>query len=145
MALPRRPPVISLTLPANWLALIAIMTSSTMIGTTMSFSFPLLSLVLERRGVAPDLIGLNAAAYGFAVFTVAPWLPRIVNRLGAARSMALGQALCIVCLLLFPLRIDLFAWAALRYLLGIGTVLSWVASESAINALADDRNRGRVI
>jgi hypothetical protein len=54
------------------------------IGTTMSFSFPLLSLVLERRGVAPDLIGLNAAAYGFAVFTVAPWLPRIVNRLGAA-------------------------------------------------------------
>jgi MFS family permease len=137
--------VISLTLPANWLAMIAIMTSSTVIGTTMSFSFPLLSLVLERRGVTPDLIGLNAAAYGFAVFTVAPWLPRIVNRLGAARSMALGQALCIVCLLLFPLRIDLFAWAGLRYLLGIGTVLSWVASESAINALADDRNRGRVI
>jgi hypothetical protein len=71
------------------------------IGTTMSFSFPLLSLVLERRGVAPDLIGLNAAAHGFAVFTVAPWLPRIVNRLGAAWTMALGRALCIVRLLLF--------------------------------------------
>ena len=137
--------MIPLTLPANWLAMIAIMTSSTVIGTTMSFSFPLLSLVLERRGVAPDLIGQNAAAFGFAAFTVAPWLPRIVNRLGAARTMALGQALCIVCFLLFPLRVDLIAWAALRYLLGLGTVLSWVASESAINALANDRNRGRVI
>jgi len=133
------------TLPANWLAMMAIMTSSTVIGMTVSFSFPLLSLVLQREGVGASLIGLNAAAYGIAIFVVAPWLPRLVNRLGAVRSMAAGQALCVVCFLLLPLEVDLGLWAVLRFLLGLGTVLSWVASESAVNALAEESSRGRVI
>lgn len=133
------------SLPANWPTMVAIMASSTMVGMTMSFSFPLLSLVLERRGVPADLIGLNSAGYGLAVFVVAPWLPRIVNRLGAVRSMAVGQLLCIACFLLLPLKIDLSLWFGLRFLLGLGTVITWVASESAINALAEDASRGRVI
>jgi len=126
-------------------AMIAIMTSATMVGTMVSFSFPLMSLVLERRGVAPDLIGLNAAAFGLAIFVIAPWLPGLINRLGAVPSILAGQVLCVVCLLLLPLRVDLVAWGGLRFVLGLGTVLSWVASESAINALADEASRGRVL
>jgi MFS family permease len=134
-----------LPLPANWLPLLVVMTSSTLIGMTMSFSFPLLSLVLERDGVPADLIGLNAAAFGLAIFTIAPWLPRIVNRLGPVPCMAIGQSLCLVCLLLFPLKVDLAWWAALRFALGLGTVLSWVSSETAVNALAREEQRGRII
>jgi MFS family permease len=132
-------------LPDHWRSLAAIMVTSTMIGMTLAFSFPLLSLVLERHGVTPDLIGLNSAANAVAVFVIAPWLPRLINRLGAVRSMALGQVICIVCFLLLPLEVDLIFWALLRFLIGIGTVLAWVASESAIQALADERSRGRVV
>lgn len=123
----------------------AIMVSSTIIGMTLAFSFPLLSLVLENHGVAPHLIGLNAAVNSLAVFVIAPWLPRIVNQLGAVRSMAVGQLLCVACLLALPIKVDLTLWFALRFALGLGTVIAWVASESAVNALADDASRGRVI
>lgn len=123
----------------------AIVASATIIGMTLSFSFPLASLVLEREGVTTALIGLNAAMSGLAIFAIAPWLPRIIGRLGAVGSMAAGQLLCMACLLLMPLRIDLVLWAGLRFLLGLGMVLSWVASETAINALATETSRGRVI
>lgn len=126
-------------------ALIAIMTSATMVGTMVSFSFPLMSLVLERAGTAPDLIGLNAAAFGLAIFMIAPWLPGFINRLGAVPSILAGQVVCILCLLLLPLRVDLVLWTGLRFVLGLGTVLSWVASESSINALADDASRARIL
>ncbi len=36
-------------------------------------------------------------------------------------------------------------WFALRFLIGLGTVLGWVASSSAVSAMADDVNRGRVM
>ncbi|MGH6900627.1 MAG: MFS transporter [Geminicoccaceae bacterium] len=134
-----------LGLPGNWLSLGAIMLTSTIIGMTLAFSFPLLSLVLDHRGIPADLIGLNSAMNGLAVFVIAPWLPRLVNRLGVARSMALGQSLCIASLLALPLEVDLVLWSALRFLLGLGTVLAWVASESAVNALAEEARRGRVI
>lgn len=131
--------------PEHWRSLAAIMVTSTMIGMTLAFSFPLLSLVLERHGVGADLIGLNSAANAVSVFAIAPWLPRLINRLGAMRSMALGQMLCIACFLLLPLRVDLGLWAVLRFVIGVGTVLAWVASESAIQALAEERSRGRVM
>jgi len=134
-----------LGLPGNWRSLGAIILTSTIIGMTLAFSFPLLSLVLDRRGVPADLIGLNSALNGLAVFVVAPWLPRLVNRLGVARSMACGQALGIACFLALPLKVDLVFWSPLRFLLGLGTVIAWVASESAVNALASDASRGRVI
>jgi hypothetical protein len=78
-------------LPANWPVVVAIMATSTIVGMTISFSVPLLSLVLENRGADPELIGINAAASGVAVFAVAPWLPRLVGRLGVVdRARARG-------------------------------------------------------
>jgi MFS family permease len=76
---------------------------------------------------------------------VPPWLPRLVGRLGVIAAMAAGQLLCIVCFLLLPLRIDLVFWFGLRFLIGLGTTLTWVASQSAINAMADEASRGRVM
>lgn len=140
-----REPAVDPEAPHSRLALAAIMLSSMMLGATLSFSVPLLSLVLEGAGVAADLIGLNAAAGGLAAFVAAPFLPRTANRLGAVPSIVFGLLLAIVCLSLFPLSLDLWLWAALRFGIGLGTALAWVASESAINALAQDHNRGRVL
>ncbi len=40
-------------LPANWVSLAAIMAASSVVGMIISFSVPLLSLILEHQGVAP--------------------------------------------------------------------------------------------
>lgn len=121
------------------------MVTSTMVGMTISFSFPLLSLVLERDGVASHLIGLNAAVYGLAVLVLGPWLPRVIDRLGPVVSILLGQAVCVVCFLILPLSHDLVLWSVLRFFLGGGVALAWIASEAAVNALAPEGARGRVM
>lgn len=125
--------------------LVAIMVTSTLIGTTLSFSYPLLSIVLERHGVPAGLIGLNAALSGLAVFLFAPWLPRLINRFGPVRSILAGQALAVLCLLAFPLEIDLILWSLLRFALGAGVAIAWIASEAAVNALAEERWRARIM
>lgn len=132
-------------LPPNWQSLLVIMLSSTVTGATLSFSFPLLSLILERHQVSADMIGLSAASNSAAVFLVAPWLPGIINQLGPLRSIALGQVICIVCFALLPLNVAFFPWFGLRFILGLGIVLTWVASEAAVNLLAEDKQRGRVM
>ncbi len=132
-------------LPPRWQSLVVVMISSTVTGATLSFSFPLLSLILERHQVSADMIGLSAASNSAAIFFVAPWLPRIINRLGYIRSIALGQVICIICFLLLPFNIAPVPWLALRFVLGLGTVLTWVATEAAVNALAEDKQRGRIM
>ncbi|MDX1540356.1 MAG: MFS transporter [Geminicoccaceae bacterium] len=134
-----------MSLPSNWPALFGFMVTATMIGTTLSYSYPLLSFVLEREGVAIGLIGLNAALSGLAVFVLAPWLPRLVNYLGPVASVGLGQTVCVLSLLAFPLQVDLLTWSVLRFLLGGGVALAWIACESAVNALAEERSRARVM
>lgn len=134
-----------MSVPSNWPALLGFMVTATMIGTTLSYSYPLLSFVLEAKGVGVGMIGLNAAFSGLAVFVLAPWLPRLVNRLGPVASVALGQAVAILSLLAFPLHVDLLTWSVLRFLLGGGVALAWIACEAAVNALAEEASRARVM
>ena len=134
-----------MTPPAHWRDILAIVTTTTAAGMTMSLSFPLLNLVLERHGVPASVIGLNSAASGLAIFAVAPWLPRLIARLGALRCAQLGLAIGAVCLLLLPLRVDVGIWFGLRFLIGIGIGMVAVVSEAAVNALAEDASRGRVM
>ncbi len=132
-------------LPSRWRSLLVVLISSTVTGATLSFSFPLLSLVLERQQVSADMIGLSAASNSAAIFLMAPWLPQLINRLGYIRSIALGQTICIFCFLLLPFNVALIPWLVLRFILGLGTVLTWVATEVAVNALAEDKQRGRIM
>ncbi|HET6522237.1 MAG TPA: MFS transporter [Geminicoccaceae bacterium] len=134
-----------MTPPTHWRDMLAIMATTTVAGMTISLSFPLLNLVLEREGVGASLIGLNSAAGGLAIFALAPWLPRLIARLGALRCARLGLLIAVACFLLLPLRVDVWTWFGLRFLLGVGITLLAVVSEAAINALADDGSRGRVM
>jgi MFS family permease len=132
-------------LPANWRDLAFIMATSSLVGAMHSLSFPLLSLVLERAGMAPWLIGLNAAAMGLGIFGIAPWMGGLVQRVGAVRCMQIGLALAALCLLALPLHVSFTAWFALRFLLGLGAAMVFVVSEAAVNGLAEDRLRGRIL
>jgi MFS family permease len=132
-------------LPPTWRNLLVIMISSTVTGATLSFSFPLLSLILERHDVSADMIGLSAASNSAAIFLMAPWLPRVIGYLGPVRSIAVGQLICIACFALLPLHVAATPWFGLRFVLGIGTVITWVASEAAVNMLAADGQRGRIM
>ncbi len=132
-------------LPPQWRDLAPVMLTATLVGMTLSLAFPLLSLVLERQGVDTFGIGLNTAAGGLGIFLVAPFVTLLVRRLGVVGCFRLGLAVAALCMLLFPLRVDPWFWFGVRLVFGMAASLMFVLSEAAVNTLAPEAIRGRVL
>ena len=106
---------------------------------------PMLSLVLETRGIDPTLNGLNAAASSVGIVLGPMLAPRGVRMLGVNRFLLLCFALDIVTVLALKLFDTLDAWFVLRFALGLIGSNIFTASEAWINRLAGDSGRGRVL
>ena len=132
-------------LPPEWQALVPIMLTSTLVGMTFSLAMPLLSLSLERAGVDTLTIGLNTAMGGLGIFVVAPFVARLVGLLGAVSCFRAALAVTAACMLVFPLWIDPWFWMPVRLLFGCAGSLMFVLSEAAVNAMAPEAIRGRVL
>ena len=89
-------------------------------GFAMGLTYPLLSLLLERRGVPETVIGMNAAMSPLGILVFSIFIPVLARRFGA-RTVTIVAALSAALILLgykvFP---SLEAWFALRLLHGIG-------------------------
>jgi MFS family permease len=126
-------------------ALAAAISSVTVFGVGVGFALPLLSLLLEARGVEASLNGLNAAS-AFIGVTLGPLLtPLLVRRLGIRALLGWCFALDVVLFLLMKVFDGIAAWFALRIALGVVGSSIFTASEAWINLLAGDAGRGRII
>ena len=126
-------------------SLAAAIASVTVFGASIGLSTPLLSLLLEARGVDPTVNGLNAAAV-FAGVIVGPLLtPHGVRALGLRNFLLLCFALQITILPLLKLFDGLGAWFALRAVSGVLGSGIFTSSEAWINLLAGDTGRGRIV
>lgn len=132
-------------LPANWRDLAALMAGSTLVGLMISFAAPLIALVLEAKGHGPVAIGLNAAVGGLGIFLLAPFLAPLLDRFGPIRLIQAGLCVVVLALALMPAFDHLAWWFLLRLVLGLGIALPFVLFEAAVNALAEDERRGRII
>lgn len=126
-------------------SLAAVVSSMAVISMIYGLSYPLLALVLERQGIDETMIGLNTAAQGLAVFAVAPLAAPVIARLGLARLMLGALGLSLALFLLLPLFPNVYAWFVIRFLLGCANAFLWIAGEAWINAMAEERTRGRVV
>jgi MFS family permease len=115
------------------------------VGIAFGALVPLITLNLAHRGIDATLIGLNAAMFPLAVLVTGPLLPRLIHRLGAVRSMILGLAVITVTTMLFPLLPFLPAWFLLRFITGMAGAVPWVVSETWLNMVATERDRGRIM
>jgi MFS family permease len=115
------------------------------VGVAFGAIVPLISLLLERRGISAFWIGANAAMFPVSLLLVGPLLPRFVAWLGTLRSMYLGIGVASALTLLFPLLPQVWVWFVLRFLIGIATGVHWVVSEAWINSISTDRDRGLVM
>ncbi|MEK0082690.1 MFS transporter [Benzoatithermus flavus] len=131
--------------PAAWRDLALVMATATLVGMTFSLAVPLLSLVLEREGVDPFAIGLNTAAGGLGIFVVAPFVDRLVRRLGPVRCIRSALVVTAGCMLVFPLWVEPVFWAPVRLVFGCAGALLFVLSEASVNTLAPKGLRGRVL
>lgn len=125
--------------------LLLVVTTGALASVTLSLGVPLLSIVLDRHGVEPAAIGVNAALGGVGSLLAVPFAERIAHRLGAVRTMRAALALAAGTLLLFPLAVDLLLWSLWRMLLGAAGAVLFIVSEAAINALAPADRRARIL
>lgn len=126
-------------------SLAAVIAGSFGIGLLVGAAIPLIALRLEAQGVDATWIGINTAMFPLALLCVGPFLPRAIQRLGPLASMYVGIAVFAATMLLFPLIENYWVWCGLRFVVGIAGGIHWVASETWMNLLASERNRGRVM
>ncbi len=129
----------------HFLSLGAIISAMLIANLMYSVTLPLLSLTLSRAGYSETMIGLNTVAQPLAALLFAPFIPGLIARFGSAMMMMGALLVFGVTMMVLPLQVDLVTWFILRPLVGAAGCVLWVASESWINAMADEASRGRVI
>ena len=126
-------------------ALYAIFACAAIFGFTMGLSRPLLALILEARGIERTYIGMNAAMPAIGMLISAPFIPLMIEKLGMQRFLLLCLALDLCVLLQYPRFDHLYVWFALGMMLGVTTNCLLVTSETWINEIVSDTNRGRLM
>jgi MFS family permease len=131
--------------PANKRNLVAACAAITVFGFAFGMSYPLLSLILESRGVAPDMIGINSAMSPIGILLFTPVIPVLAKRFGG-RNIAIGAAI-ITAFVFLSYRVfdSLSAWFLIRLVQGMSMSTLFVLSEAWIVGSTGDHNRGKII
>ena len=131
--------------PANQRTLIAACAGITVFGFAFGMTYPLLSLILESRGVSSDMIGINSAMMPLGILLFSSVIPVVAKRFGA-RNVAIAAAVATGFLILAYKAFDtLAAWFLIRLLQGMSISTLFVLSEAWIVGSAGDRNRGKIV
>lgn len=137
--------IFSIALSNRQRGLIAVIASMVIVNLVYGLTLPLLSLILDAQGVSKSVIGLSIVAQAGAGVLLAPVMPHLIIRVGAARVMQQATLLACVALITLGLVQDVHVWFPLRFLLGAAAAMLWSSSEVIINELADEAWRGRII
>ena len=128
---------------ANWANLVAAFAAISVFGFAFGMSHPLLSLILEARGVSPEMIGFNAAMAPIGVLLSASMIPVLARWFGSRNVAVVAAALTAVLLLAYKVFDRLDVWFMLRLLQGVSISTLFVLSETWIVKFSDTTQRGR--
>ena len=130
---------------ANIRNLVAACSAITVFGFSFGMSYPLMSLILESRGVSSDMIGINSAMMPLGILLFSPAIPVAARRIGA-RNVAIAAAVVTALVMVSYKAFDsLAAWFVIRLVQGMSMSVLFVLSEAWIVGSAGDRNRGKVV
>jgi len=131
--------------PTDKRNLVAACAAITVFGFAFGMSYPLLSLILESRGISSDMIGINSAMMPIGILLFSPVIPFIARRFGA-RNVAMTAAMVTAAMILSYKVFDtLAAWFLIRLIQGMSISTLFVLSEAWIVGSAGDANRGKIV
>lgn len=131
--------------PQQLRTLIAACAAITIFGFAFGMTYPLLSLILESRSVAPDMIGINAAMMPLGILLFSPVIPYVTKRYGSRQVAITAALVCGLVVLGYKLFDNLPAWFLLRLIQGMSISVLFVLSEAWIVGSASDGHRGKVV
>lgn len=128
-----------------WRDFAAVTFSVAVLGIGLGSTLPLTALVLNARGIGPDVVGwmIAASALGGIFGTLAA--PAATIRLGRRRVMLGCVVLASASVMPLQFVSSLWGWTALRLVFGASMAPLFVLGEAWINTLPGDAVRGRVI
>lgn len=129
----------------HWPALMAAIASITAVGIAIGLGLPLLSVILEKRGISSSMIGLNSAMAGIAAMAAAPATTWLARRLGVVTTMVLAIVAAAASALGFYFAEALWMWFPLRIIFHGAITILFVLSEFWINTAAPPSRRGLVL
>ena len=126
-------------------SLVAVISGVFSIGIGVGAIVPLISLLMERQGYSSLVIGLNSLMFPLAVMLLGPFVPRLAAHFGTTAAMCLSMGVLGGLSLLLAVVPIQPGWFLLRFLMGAAGAVGWIITETWINMMATDANRGRVI
>jgi MFS family permease len=125
--------------------LAAVIASISVVGLSLGLSIPLVSLALERDQVDSTLIGVMAAMPAIGILMFSPLIPWVVGRFGAIGTLYGSIAVSGSAVIALPFLDDYGIWLVLRFVLGAADGALFTVSETWINQIARESNRGRLV
>ena len=129
----------------RWHTLLAAVASVTVFGFALGEMFPLLSLIMEKAGMSPAMIGFNTAMQPIGILLSGLIVPPLTRTFGAKRVLLVAASVAAFIVLLYPLVPIIWGWFLLRILQGIAVSTLFSISEAWIVQSADGEYRTRVI
>ena len=129
----------------HWRSLIAAVAAISAVGIAIGLGLPLLSIIMEKRGISSTLIGLNSAMAGIAAMAVAPFTTRLSHHFGTVPVMVISIVLAAASALGFYYIENFWMWFPLRVVFHGSITVLFILSEFWINAAAPPARRGLVL
>jgi MFS family permease len=126
-------------------AQIAPIAAITLFGISLSMSYPLFALTLEREGASGTAIGVNAMAAALGMVVCAPVMPGLLRRMGMGRMLVLAALALAAMFIAIPMVKDYWLLNLVRLVYGFAATVLFFASEYWIVAVAPDHARGRIV
>ncbi|MGQ2949834.1 MAG: MFS transporter [Agrobacterium sp.] len=129
----------------HWPSLIAAISAISAVGVAIGLGLPLLSIILEKRGISSTMIGVNSAMAGVAAMMAAPLTSKIAHDFGVARAMLFAVVISAVSAFGFYFADAFWMWFPLRIVFHGATTTLFILSEYWINMTAPPKKRGMVL
>ncbi|MBC8036701.1 MAG: MFS transporter [Rhizobiales bacterium] len=129
----------------NFVNLAAAIAAITVFGFTLGLMFPLLSLIMEKRGIGADLIGYNAAMQPLGIVLAVFTIPTLVRRFGAKAAVIGAALLAAAVVLAYPFFPVFWWWFGLRILHGFFVATLFSISEAWVVRFAEGPYRSRLL
>jgi MFS family permease len=125
--------------------LLAAIAAITVFGFTLGLMFPLLSLIMERQGLSPEVIGYNTAMQPLGIVLSIFTIPFLVKKY-SAKSVAICSAWATAAVILcYPFTPIFWSWFGIRILHGFFVSTLFAVSEAWIVQFAAGPWRSRIL
>lgn len=125
--------------------LLAAIAAITVFGFTFGLMFPLLSLIMESRGIPSQWIGYNAAMHPVGIVLSIFAIPYVVRRFGAKRAVIGAGLLTAMVIVSYPFFPVFWWWFGFRVLQGFFVSILFAISEAWIVKFSESSWRSRIL